>query len=388
MMKKLLIAAITAIMCFCFVGCGNDSAADPAAEGQAPTDTAWAEGYDKILSDPYGFDEFENEAAAPLSYVMGWYGIEFMFDKYFLYDLDQNGTPELYLWSDKNHMALVANYDGNDTVISGMFSFDRINAKAGELLEQSTWQGDTRSEENEWYVFKYDDKGILTETSFFDYGFPEEESVCVMDPETGEIRENASMDEYNQLYDEHVKPSTDIEELPMYDLNDRTAFAEFGVSMENANEVNELEVYHEALQNICDGKDAGSFKEKVPVDVDEHLWQTFEAGGTPSFYYDLKDLDNNGVRELVIGVDQGDGTRPAGVYVVEDGKAVPLMDLYYYETILSDGTINTLQGGEGFEEHPDGYFYRLDGSKVTEVSNPDLEPMEFNWKELHQNAEY
>lgn len=388
-MKKKLLTAIACTVCLSMTvmtGCGGSAASggsdsqeqDAAAEAKALEDVAWAQEYDKILSDPYGFDGCESSYAASASFARDWFGVDSVFNKYYLYDLDKNGTPELYLWQEKTNMTLVSNYNGKDTVVSGMFSLDRLNPETCELLEQSTWQGETGSEKNEWTVFAYDDKGVLDETLYFDYDNPQYEGVCIFDLASEEMRENASMDEYNKLYDEHVKPSIDITEIQKYDLNDRSAFAEFGVSAENASEVNEMEAYNETFHSICNAiENMDGEAEGIPYDLGEAI--AFSEGGV-SACYALEDLDKNGVRELIIGSSE---QQPLGVYTVDNGKVVLLSELSYFYGILSDGTIHTLQGNGIQEGHPDGFFYRLDGSKLTEVSDPGLDEMELTWSEMH-----
>ena len=369
-MKKTSMKLIAILGCmilsaaFALTGCGNGSAAgeqETAPDGeQISADTEWADDYSKILSDPYEYYDELPPDDITVSAARGELMDDYCYDKYFLYDLDQNGIPELYLCQKDGYFMLIATYNGQTTECSGLLPLSHFNPATKEALQQGGWPETEGSGENEWRVYTFNDIGVLCRSVGFDHVTYPDEDACYIYEAAEELSEDLSdeiydisIDDYNKLYEEHIKGAMDISDIRKYDLNDRSAFAEFGVPMEDADEVNEMEVYGGTLRQIETAVNDQDYEaEGIPSILLQYIQDSvFFDGGYFEVDYDLKDLDGNGMRELVIQVcfDEEESGDIVGIYTIKGKKAVLLKN-----------------------------------ADNTEVTDPGLDSREFNWTPIPQ----
>ena len=147
----------------------------------------------------------------------------------------------------------------------------------------------------------------------------------------------------------------------------------------DAKATNEQKIYDPTIKMIADAVNTGNAdNDNLPFDLKEAIY--FSDHGKPSVFYALKDLDQNGVQELIVGTAYESDPSPVGIYTVKDNEAYLLSELSFFYSILSDGTIHSLQGNGIQEGHPNGFFFKLKGTELEEVQDPgNMEDMEFNW---------
>lgn len=92
------------------------------------------------------------ESYQDVSYLKMYFGSQYGWDRYFYYDLDKNGTPELFIYS--KSMGLTQIFTYKKKVISlGCYDIDRINTAKKEIIVHGHWHGAGGSGANEWSIY-------------------------------------------------------------------------------------------------------------------------------------------------------------------------------------------------------------------------------------------
>ena len=110
----------------------------------------------------------------------------------------------------------------------------------------------------------------------------------------------------------------------------------------------------------------------------------YETLGMPSDYvYAIKDLNGDGVQELVVGTVQEQSSEPKGVpmgvYTIDKGKACLLSDLYYFRGIRKDGTI-LASSIKNEDTQGSGAYVIEKGTELKKVEETENDLMEFDWE--------
>lgn len=161
-------------------------------ESEPPKD--WREAYQIFIDDWKQIEKYGN-----FSYIKGYFGKEgYNFDKYFLCDVDDNGTPELFLYSTYMKITAVFTYTDEpvyllDDVIYG------INLETDEVVIHGHWHGAGGSWEDEWSAY------------------------CISG-DTAEYTHTQDGAEYDAFYAAHVKPCILAEDYLLYDFDDENGF--------------------------------------------------------------------------------------------------------------------------------------------------------------------
>lgn len=155
-----------------------------------------------------------------------------------------------------------------------------------------------------------------------------------------------------------------------------------------AGALNEAEIYQPILNNIGEYQVNYELENKedetngnLPEIVKQ---QYFEGSEKYPLCSALYDIDSNGVKELVIGV-QWDEVIPMAVYTVKDGKPFIFDELNSteYLGIYNDGTVSVyLPDEQGGEE----VLYKVDGSRLKKVNSSNEESANLKWDEITTSA--
>ena len=193
-----------------------------ASEGQVPNEP-WYDAYRAIVADWTLIED--SDWSSDLEYMDFYFGQDYQFDSYWLCDIDKNGTPELFLYSDTRAMtdmtAVVTYTDRPVVVIVEMI--DGINLETAELIKHGHWHGAGGTAENEWTGYRI--QGDTAEYSMYidHYEYYEEDiedHYVIYHPETDEFEDPVDGREYEEIYASHVADCVRVRDIPKYDLMD------------------------------------------------------------------------------------------------------------------------------------------------------------------------
>lgn len=97
-------------------------------EVNAASGASWRNAYESILNNWKRAEKYCNT-----SYLKTYFGRNYKFNQYFLYDLNRNGIPELFLHSSTMDLTLVFTYNGK-LISLGYYDIYGFNTGKHELL--------------------------------------------------------------------------------------------------------------------------------------------------------------------------------------------------------------------------------------------------------------
>lgn len=170
------------------------------------------------------------EKYGDFSYYTFYFGDNYGYDSYFLFDVDKNGIPELFLCSESMCITTVLTYEQK---LCWLVSDDiyGINEETGELIVLGHWHGSGGSgsehectgwkisgdkAENSMYIDFYD----FSENGDFIPQEGDESFYVIYDVKTESYEHTTNGAKYEELYAVHVKPCALIEDYQLYDLSD------------------------------------------------------------------------------------------------------------------------------------------------------------------------
>lgn len=170
------------------------------------------------------------EKYGDFSYYTFYFGDNYGYDSYYLFDVDKNGIPELFLCSESMCIITVFTYAQK---LCWLVSDDiyGINEETGELIVLGHWHGSGGSgsehectgwkisedkAENSMYIDFYD----FSENGDFIPQEGDESFYVIYDVKTESYERTTNGAEYEELYAAHVNPCTLIEDCQLYDLSD------------------------------------------------------------------------------------------------------------------------------------------------------------------------
>lgn len=115
----------------------------------ATTTSGWEKAYKKMINNSELLDKYED-----MSYIKNYFGDDYKFDKYFLYDINHNKVPELFLYSSTMGLTVVLTYSNNKIVYLFCDAISKINSIAGEIIVNGHWHGVGGSGEYEWSIYQ------------------------------------------------------------------------------------------------------------------------------------------------------------------------------------------------------------------------------------------
>ncbi len=200
----------------------KDTAENGQPEKNEPFEN-WQEAYQVFLDDWKQIEKYGD-----FSYLEMYFGDNYSFDKYFLCDIDKNGTPELFLYS--TYMRLTAVFTYTDEPVFLLYdNIYGINPETNEVVINGHWHGAGGSGIDEWSAYMI--SGDMAEYSLYidfidtiEYGGGIRYSIY--DRETEEYTHpQDDSTEYDALYAAHVETCIPAEEYFLYDLSDEGGFA-------------------------------------------------------------------------------------------------------------------------------------------------------------------
>lgn len=263
MQKRKTYRVISAIvLAAALYGCGNEQADEPEtviemdilfkniptdeanetvfneteSKASAPDESAGQEAQESVRTEEQGeFWRMQYEAVlkdwtlienyGDLHYLPLYFGEDYMFDSYWLCDVDQNQIPELFLHSSTmGVITAVLTCTEENLVFLTYDNFYGINLETGELVVQGHWHGAGGSWTDEWSAYKvFPDK--LERVMYIDYydrsEDGEEDLYDIYNPQTGEYEHTSDgAERYEELYAVHVAPCITVNHYTLYDLSD------------------------------------------------------------------------------------------------------------------------------------------------------------------------
>lgn len=202
----------------------NEAHSIPEAEDR-PQDAAdiewpqsWKEAYGLFLENWKLIEDYGD-----FSYLSMYFGEEhYSFDRYFLCDIDENGTPELLLYS--MYMRLTAVFTYTDEPVFLLYNnLYGINLETDEVVINGHWHGAGGSGIDEWSACRI--TGDVSKYSMYiDYMDLREDGgeirYTVYDERTGIYEHPQDGAEYDAFYAGHVEPCIPMENYRLYDLSD------------------------------------------------------------------------------------------------------------------------------------------------------------------------
>lgn len=175
----------------------------------------WSDCYRLILQDWTVI-----EGLADLSYLPFYFGDGYKFDSYYLYDVDQNGTPELFLCSATMRLTAVLTYTDQPVFLlyNNLYS---INPETSEVIIRGHWHGAGGSGTCEWSAYRL--SGDTPELTMMIDWMPYSYSVYALD--TLGFGEAETQEAYEAQYAVHVKPGIPVERFEPCALNDLSGLA-------------------------------------------------------------------------------------------------------------------------------------------------------------------
>lgn len=179
----------------------------------------WRQAYHIFLDDWKSIEKYGDFSYLEFYFEEGYY-----FDKYFLSDVDGNGTPELFLYS--TYMGLTAVFTYTDRPVYLLYDWIYgINYETDEVIIKGHWHGAGGSGEDEWKAYRITE-GLSEYSMYIDFfDLPEEDGgkrYDIYDEKTDEYTHQQNGAEYDAIYAVHVEPCVFIDHYRLYDISDES----------------------------------------------------------------------------------------------------------------------------------------------------------------------
>lgn len=175
---------------------------------------SYRKAYKKLLKNIH-----KTEASEHYNYLRQYFG-NVSFDHYFVYDLNKDGTPELFLYSgDMAGMVAIYTYSNKKAKFLGYNTFSYINKAKKTIIVPSHWHGAGGSGVNEWQIYDIS-KNKLRFHYFIDHNGDngKYKDVKVV-KNLNWAHKSTSKKKYKQIYKKYVKNATPIYKFDMYGVS-------------------------------------------------------------------------------------------------------------------------------------------------------------------------
>ena len=175
----------------------------------AASGSGWKKSYESILNNWRRAEKY-----CDTSYLKMYFGKDYKFNQYFLYDLNRNGTPELFLHSTTMGLTIVFTYNGRLRSL-GYYDIYGFNTDKKELIVRGHWHGAGGSGVNEWTIYKMGSswmQGTYTMDKM-------NGNYSVYNMQDGSFTGSSKM--YNAIYSQHIRKCKRMNSFTRYKLSDR-----------------------------------------------------------------------------------------------------------------------------------------------------------------------
>lgn len=175
----------------------------------AASGSGWKKSYESILNNWRRAEKY-----CDTSYLKMYFGRDYKFNQYFLYDLNRNGTPELFLHSTTMGLTIVFTYNGRLRSL-GYYDIYGFNTDKKELIVRGHWHGAGGSGVNEWTIYKMGSswmQGTYTMDKM-------NGNYSVYNMQDGTFTGSSKM--YNAIYSQHIRKCKRMNSFTRYKLSDR-----------------------------------------------------------------------------------------------------------------------------------------------------------------------
>lgn len=177
---------------------------------QAASSSSWKKAYSGILNNWKKVDKYYNT-----SYLRMYFGRYYKFDQYFLYDLNRDQTPELFLHSTSMGLTMVFTYR-NRLIALGYYDIYGFNPAKQEILVKGHWHGAGGSGTREWSIYRMSGSRIQN-TYYIDYMGGR---YSVYNYVNGSSSNSGRL--YRSIYSSHIKNCKKFSSFKKYRLSDRS----------------------------------------------------------------------------------------------------------------------------------------------------------------------
>lgn len=170
---------------------------------QAEAAPKWKNAYKKILKNWRLVEKYDD-----MSYLKQYFGSKYGFDRYFTYDLNKDGTPELFLYSTNTGLTEVLSYKKGKIIGLGYVDIYGIKKSRKAIIVKGHWHGSGGSGDKEWVIHTIGKKK-LTQKYYIDIW-------------NGNVDVNynkSTKSAYNKIYKKYVKGATKFSKFKKYKLS-------------------------------------------------------------------------------------------------------------------------------------------------------------------------
>lgn len=165
-MKRLKNVGVAALLsALAFSGSMLLTSTDSSHSVDAVAQNSWKRQYTRALNNWRLVDEYSDT-----SYIRTYFGKDYKLNRYFLCDIDRNGTPELIMYS-KNMLDYVWTYKNGELIGLGYYHISRINRKYKCIIEHGHWHGAGGSGVHEWQIYTLKSGNKIVGDKGIDYRF-------------------------------------------------------------------------------------------------------------------------------------------------------------------------------------------------------------------------
>lgn len=157
--------------------------------------------YQKIVNNWKLIEKYDDT----LPELKEYFGDDYGFNSYFYYDLDKNGTPEMFVYSKSMGMTEILTYK-KKLISLGFYDIARINKAKKEIIVHGHWRGAGGSGDKEWHIYSMNKKGTKINPKYtMDIYLGD---VDVYNYSTGEVFKARSV--YDRIYNKHIKTAVKL----------------------------------------------------------------------------------------------------------------------------------------------------------------------------------
>lgn len=184
---------------------------------------SWQESYISIVKD---WHCLEDQYGDILAHEFRRYAYDqslISFDYYTLYDVNEDGTPELFLSSSGMKLTLVLTYKDSPELI-GLVQIFGILPGNGEIILHKSSNYLMESAREQWMIYHLP-VGADTLVAYFECERSAGERIRVIEGKTSAGRiSDPSIDDFLEFYNRYIIPCVRFENLPQWKCSDQTGF--------------------------------------------------------------------------------------------------------------------------------------------------------------------